>query len=197
MRVAVIEYNAGNAQSVLFALERLGVNATLTADIETISSADRVIFPGVGEASSTMRYLRAKGLAKLIPQLKQPLLGICLGLQLLCTYSEENNTECLGIFPLSVKKFHNNTPGQFKIPHMGWNSLFNMSGPLFKNIQPESQVYFVHSYAAELGPDTSARCDYIHEFSAAINKDNFYAVQFHPEKSSSIGEQILKNFLTV
>jgi len=191
--LAIIDYNAGNIQSVLFAMERLGVQATLTNDADTIRAADKVIFPGVGEASTTMRYLRELGLDTLIPTLTQPTLGICLGMQLMCTYSEENDTECLGIFPQRVKRFL--PKNKEKVPHIGWNTIGELDNILFENLPTESHVYFVHSYYVEKGEHTIATTDYIAPFSAAIQKDNFYATQFHPEKSGSVGEQILRNFL--
>jgi len=197
VNVAIIEYNAGNVRSVVLALKRLGIEAVLTGDAEKISSADKVIFPGVGEASSTMRYLRSNGLNQVIPRLKQPVLGICLGLQLLCSFSEENNCECLGVFPQRVKKFSPPQEQKLKVPHIGWNSITALQGELFTGIKDLSQVYFIHSYFAELGADTSAKCNYILDFSAALQKNNFYAVQFHPEKSAEIGEHILKNFLAL
>lgn len=197
MSVAIINYNAGNVRSVLFAMERLGVDAVLTDDHEVIRSADKVIFPGVGEASSTMAYLRDRGLDALIPSLTQPVLGICLGMQLLCTHSEENDTHCLGIIPQQVKRFR--PEGDEKVPHMGWNSLRDTKTSLFaerpgENLDGEF-VYFVHSYYVEPGPHTIAICDYTGPFSAAVQKDNFYATQFHPEKSGAVGERILRNFL--
>jgi glutamine amidotransferase len=191
MKVVIIKYNAGNIHSVYLALKRLGIEAVVTDDLEEIKSADKVIFPGVGEASSAMSYLKEAGLDKLIPELKQPFLGICLGLQLLCNYSEENDTECLRIFDESVKRF----PPEDKVPHMGWNSIELTDDPLFIGIKQLSHVYFVHSYYAETGKETIAKTDYILPFSAALRKDNFFAVQFHPEKSSKVGEQILKNFI--
>lgn len=195
MQVAIIRYNAGNTQSVVYALNRLGMNPIITDNAEEISKADKVIFPGVGEASTAMNFLKSKNLDGVIRNLKQPTLGICLGLQLLCKYSEENNTECLGIFPMMVKKF----PSQknVKVPHMGWNSIKNLKGKLFEGLKEESFVYFVHSYYAELSEFTASTTDYILPFSSAIEKDNFYAVQFHSEKSSEIGAQIIKNFLQI
>ena len=198
MKITLIDYNAGNVRSVLFALKRLGKKAELTSDLKKIGMSDKVIFPGVGEARSTMRFLRAKGLDKLIPQLKQPLLGICLGLQLLCADSEENNTECLGIFRQKVKKFEVQQEGEkLKVPHIGWNDIFGLEGSLFKEVPEKSQVYFVHSYYADLGEETCAKCHYGIDFSAALQKNNFYALQFHPEKSADVGELILKNFLEI
>lgn len=193
MKVAVIKYNAGNIYSVRLALQRLGVEPLVTDDHETIRSADKVIFPGVGEASSAMENIRANGIAELLPQLKQPVLGICLGLQLMCRYSEENDTECLGIFDTAVKRF----PPQKKVPHMGWNTIDSLKGDLFCGIEPGSYVYFVHSYYAGLSEYTAAATEYILSFSAAFQKDNFYAVQFHPEKSGAVGEQILRKFLEI
>jgi len=191
MKAAIIKYNAGNIYSVKLALERLGAESIISENPDEIRSADRIIFPGVGEASSAMRYLRKKGLAGLLPEIKQPFLGICLGLQLMCRYSEENNTDCLNIFPVDVLKF----PPQDKVPHMGWNSISSLKGKLFKNVPEGSFVYFVHSFFAQRNEFESAVTDYITPFSAAIEKDNFYAVQFHPEKSAHVGEQILRNFL--
>lgn len=193
MKTAVIKYNAGNTQSVLFALERLGVKAELTDNPEKIMKSDKVIFPGVGEASSTMQYLRERKLDELIIKLKQPVLGICLGMQLMCSYSEEGDTECLGIFPQKVLKFK----GDLKIPHMGWNSITKLKTNLFKDLPESKFVYFVHSFYVEKGQQTIADCNYILNFSAALQKDNFYATQFHPEKSGQAGEQILKNFLKI
>ena len=196
MSIAIIDYIAGNVQSVLFALERMGQNAFLSNDPDEIQAADKVIFPGVGEAQSTMNDLKKLGLDQVIPQLKQPVLGICLGMQLLCEYSEENNTPCLGVIPLKVKKFIPKLSEQ-KVPHMGWNQIQMDGDRLFTGIADSSFVYFVHSYYVELGAYTSAKCDYIHPFSAAIQKDNFYATQFHPEKSGEIGAQILRNFIAL
>ncbi len=193
MKIAIIDYNAGNVRSVLFAMERLGIAATLTKEHKEIRSADKVIFPGVGEASTTMAYLKAHKLDDLIRKLRQPVLGICLGMQLLCEYSEENDTPCLGIIPQKVVKFR---PEQGeKVPHMGWNSIKDLKNGLFDKALENEFVYFVHSYYAELGAYTTATTDYILPFSAALQKDNFYATQFHPEKSGKIGERILKNFL--
>ncbi|MEO6838376.1 MAG: imidazole glycerol phosphate synthase subunit HisH [Ginsengibacter sp.] len=199
MNIAIIKYNAGNVQSVLYALQRLGINAVVTDDFEKIISADKVIFPGVGNAGSAMEYLREKKLDQLIISLKQPVLGICLGLQLLCNSSEEENTKCLGIFDSDVKKFDDSSRKEnkthFKIPHMGWNNIYNLSSPLMEDVDENSFVYFVHSYYAELSSQTIATTEYIHPFSAAMQKDNFYGVQFHTEKSADAGEQILSNFL--
>ena len=201
MNVAIIKYNAGNVQSVLYAMKRLGIDAIVTDDYEEIMSAGKVIFPGVGHAFSAMEYLKSKELDKLIVSLKQPVLGICLGLQLLCNNSEEGNTKCLGIFDASVKRFEEKTSleksGQFKIPHIGWNSIYSLSSPLLNGIKENSFVYYVHSYYAEIAPETIATTDYIHPFSAAMQKDNFYGVQFHAEKSASVGVQIISNFLKI
>jgi imidazole glycerol-phosphate synthase subunit HisH len=195
MTVAIIDYNAGNVRSVLYALERLGQEAVLTADPEVIRQADKVIFPGVGEASTTMAFLRERGLDTLIRSLTQPVLGVCLGMQLLCEHSEENDTTCLGIIPQEVKRFQ---PRQHeKVPHMGWNTLRLRPGSWLSPAVEGQHVYFVHSYYVEVGPYTVAETDYIHPFSAVLRKDNFYATQFHPEKSGSVGEQILRDFLAV
>lgn len=191
--IAIIKYNAGNTQSVENAIRRLGYDCIITDDNDEILKADKVIFPGVGEASSAMHYLKEKGLDVLIPSLKQPVLGICLGMQLMCRLSEEGNTNALGIFDIDVKKF----PPTEKVPHMGWNNLQNMKGDMLRSVKHEDDLYFVHSYYAELSQYTIAQCDYILPFSAALQKDNFYATQFHTEKSGSIGEQILKNFLAL
>lgn len=199
MKVAIIKYNAGNIESVKNALERLGVTAEVTADHQTINHADKVIFPGVGEAGSTMRYLRQHKLDKLIISLKQPVLGICLGLQLMCSHSEEGDTQCLGIFDEQVKRFLPK-PGQeyqTKVPHMGWNTLHNIKHDLFESELDNNYVYFVHSYYAGVGNDTIATCNYINPFSAALNKNNFFATQFHPEKSGDFGAVILQNFLNL
>ena len=195
MEVAIINYNAGNVRSVLFAMERLQVNAVLTDDPERIQKADKVIFPGVGEASTTMNYLKDKKLDMLIKELKQPVLAVCLGMQLLCAYSEENDTPCLGIIPQNVVRFQPEH-GE-KVPHMGWNSIYNLKNGVFNADLEGEYVYFVHSYYVELGPYTTADCNYVLPFSAGVQKDNFYATQFHPEKSGSIGAQILTNFLSL
>lgn len=190
--IAVVKYNAGNIRSVMNALHRLGVDATVTDDPQLLREAEKVIFPGVGEASSAMRYLRERGLDEVLKNLDQPFLGICLGLQLMCKYSEEGDTECLGIFSENVKRFPS---GKEKVPHMGWNNCTDLKEPLFDRISTEDDFYFVHSYYAELGSQTTAQCDYILPFSAALQKDNFHAVQFHPEKSAEVGQQLIKNFL--
>lgn len=189
--IAIIKYNAGNTKSVENAIKRLGYNCIITDDSAIINKADKVIFPGVGEASSAMKYLNDKGLDKLISTLKQPVLGICLGMQLMCRYSEESATDGLGIFDVNVKRF---LPLE-NVPHMGWNTLAETKSSLFESVTPIDDVYFVHSYYAELSKYTIAQCDYILPFSAALQKDNFYAVQFHTEKSGIAGELILKNFL--
>ena len=194
MQLVIIKYNAGNIQSVLYALERMGITASVTDDAEKIKSADKVIFPGVGEASSAMKYLADRKLDKLVKDLQQPVLGICLGMQLLCSHSEENDTACLGIIPVSVKKFQQASQ-EMKIPQIGWNSIYGLKSGLFKNIQPESYIYNVHSYYAEDSEYTLAKCTYGIEYAAAIGKNNFYGLQFHTEKSALVGEQILKNFL--
>ena len=188
--IAIIKYNAGNIRSVQNALERLGYDVIVTDNVNEIKAADKVIFPGVGEASSAMQYLVMTGLDQVIISLKQPVLGICLGLQLMCKSSEEGNTDCLGIFDASVKLF----PPEEKVPHMGWNSFSALKGELFQHIELNNDVYYVHSYYATVNDSTTASCNYIVPFSAAMQKDNFYAMQFHPEKSADIGEQLLKNF---
>ena len=196
MNIVIIKYNAGNIFSVEHAIKRLGIEAVVTGDKELIRKADKVIFPGVGEASSTMQHLQQTGLDKLIPDLKQPVLGICLGMQLMCSRSEEGNVDCLNIFGTEVKRF---VPQKHedKVPHMGWNTISNVKSDLF-DISLENQfVYFVHSYYVAISEHTAAVTDYIHPFSAAMHKENFYATQFHPEKSGSVGESILKNFLKI
>jgi len=188
--IAIIKYNAGNIKSVENAIKRAGFDCIVTDDKDKIKQADKVIFPGVGEASSAMAYLKEHKLDILLKSLTQPVLGICLGLQLMCSHSEEGDTECLGIFDAKVKKF----PPKDIVPQMGWNNLQNIKSEVLKGICEEDDVYFVHSYYAELNKDTIATCDYILPFSAAMQKGNFYAMQFHPEKSASVGEKILKNF---
>lgn len=194
MKIVIIKYNAGNIRSVLFALERIGVQAIVSDDIEEISAADKIIFPGVGEASTAMGYLRQRRLDEVIRNARQPLLGICLGLQLLCRHSEENDTTCMGIFDAAVKRFSGT---DLKIPHMGWNNIFVKENPLFRDVPNSSYCYFVHSYYAEMNNHTIATTTYGNEFSCGLNKNNFYGVQFHPEKSAGAGEQILKNFLSL
>ncbi len=191
MKTAIIDYGAGNVQSVLFALERLGFEGIVTNDRNTIKTADKVIFPGVGEASSAMKMLVDSGLDVLIPTLKQPVLGICLGMQLMCKHSEEGNTNGLGIFDVNVVKFSN----QVKVPQMGWNTIYNLKSPLFAGIKENEFMYLVHSFYARLSENTIASTNYEHEYSTALQRDNFFGVQFHPEKSGVFGEQILKNFL--
>ena len=191
MKIVIIKYNAGNVYSVSSALKRIGYEAIITSNLDEIKSADKIIFPGVGEASSAMEYLRDTKLDVLIPELTQPFLGVCLGLQLLCNSSEEGETKCLGIFNQVVKRF----PPKEKVPHMGWNSFKFSDSKLFNDVENNSFVYFVHSYFADLSENTIAETNYIQPFSSALQKDNFYALQFHPEKSGKIGEQILRNFI--
>ena len=197
MNIVIIKYNAGNIESVNNALNRLGVNAEITADHDKIRNADKVIFPGVGEASTTMAYLQEYNLDELIVSLTQPVLGICLGLQLMCSHSEENNTPCLGIFNEKVKRFIPKQGEEYitKVPHMGWNSIKDLKSNIFSVGNEGQYVYFVHSYYAEKSVHTIATCDYIIPFSAALHRDNFYATQFHPEKSGIVGAKILENFL--
>lgn len=194
MEIVIIKYNAGNIQSVSFALERLGINFTITDDRQMIQSADKVIFPGVGEASTTMNYLKRKNLDATIKSLKQPVLGICLGMQLMCNHSEENNTDCLGIFDEPVQRFI--PQGDLKVPHMGWNQLHVKDSWLNAGLENQN-AYFVHSYYVPVNRYTSAITEYIAPFSAAMHRDNFYAVQFHPEKSAQTGELVLKSFLNL
>ena len=195
MKVAIIDYGAGNVRSVLFALERLGVEAVLTDDFQIICSADKIIFPGQGEARAAMRQLQARGLDTLIPQLKQPFLGICIGMQLLCEHSEENNTKCLGVIPQKVRLFKGH---DLKVPHVGWNTAVatkTFNTPIWH--ADSKYYYFVHSYFVETGDFTTLQCDYGNGFSAGLQKDNFYAVQFHPEKSGRAGELLLNQFLKI
>ena len=191
MKVVVVKYHSGNVQSVLFALERIGVKGILSDYREEISKADKVIFPGVGEASSAMRYLREKKLDEVIKNLKQPTLGICLGMQLMCKYSEEGNTECIGIFDEHVKLFN----GEMKVPQIGWNNIFNLKSNLFKGVKEKEYMYFVHGYYVGKNTFSIAQTNYGLDYCSAMQKDNFYAVQFHAEKSSIVGEKIIKNFI--
>ncbi len=195
MNVAIVKYNAGNILSVTYALERLGISPVVTDNVEELQKADRVIFPGVGEASTAMAYLKERSLDTVIKNLEQPVLGICLGMQLLCSYSEENNTSCLSVFDERVVSFLPN--GADKIPQVGWNTISDYSSNLFKGLPINAYCYFVHGYYAALGPDTIATTKYILPYSAALHKNNFYGVQFHPEKSAAVGEKILQNFLDI
>ncbi|RYF76409.1 MAG: imidazole glycerol phosphate synthase subunit HisH [Cytophagaceae bacterium] len=197
MNTVIIKYNAGNVQSVMYALDRIGASYELTDDEATIRAADKVIFPGVGEASTAMTYLRERGLDKLIPSLTQPVLGTCVGMQLMCRYSEENDTTCMGIFDIDVRRF---PASAGKVPHTGWNNIHSLRGPLTEGLTGlavDPYVYFVHSYAADVCPDTTAVCDYGRPFSAMLQKNNFYAAQFHAEISGNVGQQILENFLRI
>lgn len=191
MNLVIIDYGAGNVQSVKYALDRLGITATLSNDPETIKAADKLIFPGVGAAKAAMEALRENNLDELIPTLTQPFLGICLGMQLMCSHSEEGDVKGLGIIDANVQKFQ----GDEKIPHMGWNNVSEVKSTLFSSFDLEKQLYFVHSYYVPVNEYTIAKCNYINDFSAAIQKDNFYACQFHPEKSGDAGEQLLKRFI--
>ena len=192
MKTVIIKYNAGNVQSVMYALDRIGVNYLWTDDEAEIRSADKVIFPGEGEASTAMSYLREKGLDKVIPSLTQPVLGTCVGMQLMCRHSEENNTDCMGIFDIDVKRFDSSN---FKVPHVGWNNIFDLISPLTAGLSESAYMYFVHSFYAELSQYTVAKCDYVQPFSAMLQKDNFYAAQFHTEISGKEGQIIIENFL--
>lgn len=197
MNLVIIKYNAGNIQSVRYALERIGAIATVTDDHDAIRTADKVIFPGVGEASTAMNYLRERKLDELIVELKQPVLGICLGMQLMCKHSEENDTRCLNIFDEQVKLFKPIAGRQVKVPQIGWNTISDLKTDLFKGIADNSFCYFVHGYYAAKGEHTIATTDYVQPYSSALHKENFYGVQFHPEKSATIGEHILSNFLKI
>lgn len=192
MKTVIIKYNAGNVQSVMYALDRIGVNYLWTDDEAEIRSADKVIFPGVGEASTAMAYLREKGLDKVIPSLKQPVLGTCVGMQLMCKHSEENDTTCMGIFDINVKRFDSSN---FKVPHVGWNNIYNLKSQLTEGLKENAFMYFVHSYYAEISAYTVAECDYVQPFSAMLHKENFYAAQFHTEISGKEGQRIIENFL--
>lgn len=194
MKTVIIKYNAGNIRSVSFALERIGIEPIITDDVNEILTADKIIFPGVGEASSAMNYLREKKLDDLIRELKQPVLGICLGMQLMCSSSEEGNTICLGIFDQKIKLFEK---PKLKVPQIGWNTIFDLKTSLFKGIKEQEYQYFVHSYYAELGENTIAKTNYEVDYSSALHKNNFYGVQFHPEKSSTDGQTILENFINL
>ena len=194
MKTVIIKYNAGNVQSVMYALDRIGVNYLWTDDEDEIRSADKVIFPGVGEASTAMAYLREKGLDKVIPSLKQPVLGTCVGMQLMCRHSEENDTTCMGIFDIDVKRFDATS---FKVPHVGWNNIYNLKSELTEGLKESAFMYFVHSYYAEISQYTVAECDYVQPFSAMLHKDNFYAAQFHTEISGKEGQRIIENFLKI
>jgi glutamine amidotransferase len=196
MNVAIIKYNAGNIQSVLYALQRLGTPAMVTDDHNKIKNADKVIFPGVGNASAAMASLKEKQLDELIKELTQPVLGICVGMQLMCSHSEEDDTTGLGIIDLQVKKFRSDDKN-FKVPQIGWNTLENYNSPLLDNVEENTYVYYVHSYYATIGSATSATSNYIVPYSAMIHKNNFYGVQFHTEKSAAVGEKILLNFLNL
>jgi len=193
MNIAIVKYNAGNIQSVSFCLNRLGISPVITDNPEELQKADKVIFPGVGEASTAMKYLREQNLDKLIVSLKQPVLGICLGMQLMCSRSEENDTDCLNIFDVEVKKF----PDTKKVPHMGWNTIFNFKSELFKGITENDFMYFVHSYYAPASKYSICNTDYNFEYSSGLHKNNFYGLQFHPEKSGKSGEKILENFINL
>lgn len=196
MNIAIVKYNAGNVRSVQIALERLGILAALTDDHEVLLSADRVIFPGVGEASSAMKYLQDRKLDKLLIDLKQPVLGICLGMQLMCSYSEENDTTCLGLFEETVRKFTSTDAGE-KIPQIGWNTIECLNSPLFNGIEEGTYCYFVHGYRADKGIHTIAETNYCGSYSSALQIRNFYGVQFHPEKSAAVGSKILENFINI
>lgn len=197
MKTVILKYNAGNIRSVQIALERLGITPMISDDPQVILSADRVIFPGVGEASSAMIHLKERNLDRLIRDLKQPVLGICLGMQLMCTHSEEGDTDCLNIFRGSVKKFRIDQENQFKVPQIGWNSIRSLKGPLFRGIREEEYMYFVHGFFVEKNEYAVAETEYSERYCSAMNRGNFYAVQFHPEKSAKAGERLLSNFLNI
>jgi len=195
MKIVIIKYNAGNIRSVLFALERIGEEAVVTDDPDLIVSADKIIFPGVGEASSAMNYLKERKLDQVIKNLRQPVLGVCLGMQLLCAYSDENDTPCIGIFDETVKKFLPGENQHLKVPQVGWNTIYDLKSRLFADVPQNSFTYFVHGYYVGLGDTTIAKTEYVQPYSSALQRNNFYGVQFHPEKSASVGEMILKNFI--
>lgn len=203
MKISIIKYNAGNIQSVLFAFERIGINAIVTDDKDLLTTSDKVIFPGVGEASSAMKYLKEKNLDEVIVNLKQPVLGICLGMQLMCQYSEEGNTNCLGIFDNKVKRFLSpfeggaQRAGDVKVPQIGWNTIYDLKTNLYQDIKENEYMYLVHSYYAEVSEHTIAKTNYGLEYSSSLQKNNFYGVQFHPEKSSDAGQQLLENFIAL
>lgn len=195
MKIVIIKYNAGNIRSVLFALERIGAEAMVTDEPDLITTADKIIFPGVGEASSAMNYLQERKLDNLIKNLRQPVLGVCLGMQLLCAYSEENETRCIGVFDETVKKFSPQEDQRLKVPQVGWNNIYELKSGLFTGVPQNSFTYFVHGYYVGLGETTIAKTEYVQPYSSALQKNNFYGVQFHPEKSAIVGERILKNFI--
>jgi len=195
MKIVIIKYNAGNIRSVLFALERIGEEAVVTDDPDLIVRADKIIFPGVGEASSAMNYLKERKLDQVIKNLRQPVLGVCLGMQLLCAYSDENDTPCIGIFDETVKKFLPGENQHLKVPQVGWNTIYDLKSRLFADVPQNSFTYFVHGYYVGLGDTTIAKTEYVQPYSSALQRNNFYGVQFHPEKSASVGEMILKNFI--
>ena len=196
MNIAVVDYNAGNIYSVVYALKRLGIDPIVTADKNKLTTADKVIFPGVGEAKTTMEHLKKHQLDQLIVDLKQPVLGVCLGMQLMCRFSEEGNADCLGIFDVPVLRFQSQKQ-EDKVPHMGWNTLSNLKSDLYKDVAEGDFVYFVHSYYVPVNVHTIAETNHIQKFSASLHKDNFYATQFHPEKSGGVGEKILANFINL
>ena len=193
MEISIIKYNAGNIQSVLFALERIGINAIVTDNVEILKKSDKVIFPGVGEASSAMNYLKEIKLDEVIVNLKQPVLGICLGMQLMCQHSEEGSTNCLGIFDNNIKLFS----GDVKVPQIGWNNIYDLKTNLYRNVKENEYMYLVHSYYAEVSEHTIAKTNYGLEYSSSLRNNNFYGAQFHPEKSSDAGQQLLENFIKI
>lgn len=195
MKTAIIKYNAGNVQSVMYALDRIGANYIYTDEEEELRTADKVIFPGVGEAGTAMAYLRSKGLDRIIPTLRQPFLGTCVGMQLMCRHSEESDTDCIGIFDVPVRRFP--VAEGFKVPHMGWNNIFNLKDSITEGLDEKAYMYFVHSYAVPVNEFTVATCDYVQPFSAMLKKGNFYAAQFHCEISGNVGQRILENFLKI